>query len=906
MTEKKRIHIVPHTHWDREWYLPLEEYRIKLVDLVDHLLEVLEKEPEYQYFMLDGQTVVLEDYLKIRPENKERLKKLIAKGRVLIGPWYILPDEFLVSAESHIRNLLLGDKICREFGGKMEVGYLPDSFGHIAQMPQILKGFGLETAVIWRGIGKEVESTEFIWQAPNGSKVLTVYLPFGYCAGAALPSKVDDCERRINSIIQKLSPLATTNLLLLMNGCDHLRAQPHLPSLIREVNQKMDSALLVHSSLPIFFKELREKIPELTPYQKEWRSGERTPILTGTLSSRMYLKQWNKRVQILLEKWVESFSTFAYLTGRSYPSSLIWHAWRYLLKNHPHDSICGCGVDEVHEEMTARFKKARQMGERLYTQALNYLAANIDTANSEVNLVVFNPLANIRTDLVEVEVELDSELIRTSDWQVGRLIEIREKERMGPFPTLLRAYDEENKEIPSAIETVERVEKVKYPSDDLPQVYRTTRYRLNLLAREVPGLGYRTYRIKPSYEKEVEKKPEEPKLENEYLKVTPNVKNGTLGIYDKETKRSYRNGNLFVDGGDAGDEYTYSPPWEDRIISSVKAKSQIKWKAFNPVRSTLRIEIHLELPVSLSKDRKKRSSQTVDCPITSYVSLYPGVKRVDVRTIFENRAKDHRLRVMFPTEIETDTAYAEGHFQVVSRKVSPLEKKDWMEKSSGISHQQNFVDINNGDFGLTIANRGLPEYQIVEEDHRSIIALTLLRCVGWLSRGDLLTRKGHAGWPLSTPGAQCLGTHTFHYSLIPHGGDWQKARTYLQAEGFNTPMRGRQTESHFGKLPGRMSLVEIKPESLILSALKKAEEEEAVILRLYNTLPKSIEGSLSFFFPLKEAYLAGLNERPRETLKIQPKDSVKVKAKGFEIITLNLVFKKNSGIDRFARPGSHG
>jgi alpha-mannosidase len=893
MTDKKRIHIISHTHWDREWYLPLEEYRIKLVDLVDRLLDVLEKDPEYKYFMLDGQTVVLEDYLKIKPENKERLKKLIAKGRLLIGPWYILPDEFLVSAESHIRNLLLGDKISQEFGGKMEVGYLPDSFGHIAQMPQILRGFGIETAVIWRGVGKEVKRTEFIWQAPDGSKALTVYLPFGYCTGAALPSAVDDLNHRIKSMVEKLFPLATTNLLLLMNGCDHLEPQPELPRLITEVNKKMDSALLVHSSLPAFFKELREKVYDLPIYRKEWRSGERAIIVAGTLSSRMYLKQWNKKVQILLEKWVEPFSTFAYLAGKSYPSSLIWHAWRYLLKNHPHDSVCGCGVDEVHEEMVTRFKKAQQVGEELCSQAINYLAANAHTADNEVNLVVFNPLPNRRTDIVEATVELDSELIRRADLQAGRLIEIREKEKIGDLPTLLRIYDEEDKEIPSVIEKAERVEKIKYPPNELPQVYRTTSFHLTLLARDIPGPGFRTYRIKPSYEKEIGKKPEALKLENEYLKLTPNLENGALDIYDKETKRSYKNCNLFVDGGDAGDEYTYSPPCEDSLISSAEAKSQIKWETFNPVRHTLRIAIHLELPLSLSKDRKKRSSKTVDCLIISYVSLYPGIKRVDVKTVVENKAKDHRLRVMFPTEIETDTSYAEGHFQVVSRKISPLETTEWMEKSYGISPQQNFVDINNGDFGLTIANQGLPEYEILEENKQSIIALTLLRCVGWLSQDGLLTRKGHAAWPLPTPGAQCLGTHTFHYSLIPHRSDWQRARTFIQAEGFNIPMRCWQTERHRGKLPGKMSLVEIKPESLIFSALKKAEEGEAIILRLYNTVPQTMEGSLSFFFPLKEAYLAGLNERPQKRLEIQPGNMVKITAKGFEIITLNLVFRNN-------------
>jgi len=173
--QKKEVHIISHTHWDREWYLTFEQFRVRLVKLVDHLLEILEKEPEYRCFMLDGQTVLLKDYLAIKPWNKERIKRYIKEGRILIGPWYVLPDEFLPGGESHIRNLLLGDKLCREFGGKMNEGYLPDSFGHIAQMPQILKGFGIKSAIFWRGVSNKVKTTEFIWEAPDGSRVFTIY-----------------------------------------------------------------------------------------------------------------------------------------------------------------------------------------------------------------------------------------------------------------------------------------------------------------------------------------------------------------------------------------------------------------------------------------------------------------------------------------------------------------------------------------------------------------------------------------------------------------------------------------------------------------------------------------------------------------------------------------------------------
>lgn len=889
--QKKEVHVISHTHWDREWYLTFEQFRIRLVGLIDHLLEIIEKEPKYRCFMLDGQTVLLEDYFTVKPWNKEKIKKYVKEGRILIGPWYVLPDEFLPGGESHIRNLLLGDKLCREFGGKMREGYLPDSFGHIAQMPQILKGFGIESAIFWRGVSNKVKTTEFIWQAPDGSEVFTLHLPFGYCSGAALPLNLDTCTRRIKNLVEKLATFATTHLLLIMNGCDHLEPQAELPRILSKINERLPDINLVQSDLPAFIRKIRKEVSELPRFKGEWRSGERAAILSGTTSTRIYLKQTSQRVETLLQRWVEPFTSFSWLTGNPYPESLIWQAWRYLLQNHAHDSICGCAVDEVHREVMERFSKAGQIGEGLCQEALHQLARKVDTSNKgRVNLIVFNPLQYTRTETIEVRIDLDERLIRKVDWEAGKIKSFNIKE--SSLPRGIKVRDAEGRSVPCHLKKVEVVEKLRFSPGNLPQVYLATRCHLSLWVKDLPGLGYRTFSLEPGPEKEGKGKLEKFVnfiLENEYLKVIPHPQDGSLTIYDKETGKKYQGCNVFSDGGDAGDEYTYSPPEEDKVLSTRNRKAKIEWEENNPTGSILKIQTSLDLPLSLTEDRKKRSSQTVICPITSYISVYPGVKRVDVKTVIENRARDHRLRVLFPSDIQTNTCFAETHFQVMSRNIGSPQEKVWVEKYVGTSPQKSFVDLNDGRVGLTIANRGLPEYEVMKEEGKATIALTLLRCVGWLSREDLLTRKGHAGWSLPTPEAQCLGQHTFEYSIIPHRGSWEEAKSYIQAHSFNVPFRWAQTEKHPGELPSELSFFRIYPDNLVVSAIKKEEDGDSIILRIYNTTSSPCEGILYSYFPLREARIVELNERFRQNLRVDTQNRVRFKAKEWQIVTLQLI-----------------
>jgi len=880
VAKRYKAFIVSHTHWDREWYLPFQLFRMKLVKLIDKLLDVLEGDPRFGSFTLDGQTIVIGDYLDVRPEREGDLKRFVREGRILIGPWYILPDEFLVSGEATIRNLILGHRIAEEFGGVMKVGYIPDPFGHISQMPQILRGFGMDSCVLWRGLNDEGRAlpTEFYWQAPDGSKVLTVHLRMSYCNAANLPEKSEEALKRVEVILRALASSASTSNVLLMNGCDHLEPQPFLPTLIEALNREIEDARLVQGTLMEYIQATRDEAPELPTIKGEQRSPRYAPLLPGVLSTRMYIKQENAKSQTLLERWAEPFSAFAWILGKDYPGAFLWRAWRYLLENHPHDSICGCSVDQVHRENLTRFQWCQQIANEITDQSLENVIENINTIEKDATsfTVVFNPLGWTLTEAVQIGLKLPREMGNFS---------IRGPEgKIVPHQVLSRTDGEAE---------------------------------ILLLAEDVPPCGYKAYGVYPTTKEpsfSTSLKADGNTLENEFLKVKVKP-DGTLTVTDKKTGKVYHNVNAFEDSGDTGDEYNYSPPQEDRAINSVNGTASIELLESGPVAATIKVSMQLSLPKGLSEDRRKRSGEETVCPITSFVRLCPGAPRVDIKTVVENTAEDHRLRVLVPTDLVTDSSYADGPFDVVKRpvelpqvevskeflrigevlgwKMPPVEGRPegWIEDAVPIYPSQTFVDVNDGDHGVTVIHKGLPEYEVKRTSEGTIIALTLLRCVGWLSRPDLLTRRGNAGPMIPTPEAQCPGKHVFEYSLAPHRGTYVTGKTYQLAHQFNASLKALQTEKNRGSLPPVLSFVSIEPDELVLSAVKKAERKDALILRLYNIADKEIMGKVKLYKPVKEAVFVDLNENPTDNrpLKVSSEGLLNLKVGPSKIVSVKLV-----------------
>jgi len=828
------MHVISHTHWDREWHLTFQEFRIRLVDLIDRLLDLLEGDPGYKVFHLDGQTIVLEDYLEIRPENEGRLRKLVTDGRILIGPWYLLNDEFLTSGEATIRNLLIGHAICDDWGSLMPIGYIPDQFGHISQMPQILRGFGLDNAIYGRGRPLiEGRKTEFIWRAPDGSQVTACLMAFWYNNAQRFPEDPDEALAYAGRARDQLLPHVTVPHLLLMNGVDHLFPQDNLPPILAGIQERLpEGQRIVHSTLPDYMEALRQAAPELETHTGEMREDRGGAILAGTLSARMYLKQANERCQTLLERWAEPMASIAWMLGDPYPHGYLTYAWKLLLQNHPHDSICGCSSDVTHKDMEPRFRHVEQIGEEHLSRSLSSICARVDTSHipdGAAALHVWNSLNWERTDVVEAVVDFPAD-------QNVRAIRVLHADG-GETPVHMRRAAPHNKSILSPVE--------------LPKTVPVTRFGFALVARDVPSCGYATYIVEPAGPG-----PSPPALlktthssaENEFLSLRIEA-DGSLSIDTKgDRPRSYRGLNRFADDGEVGDEYLHRSPVADRVVTSAGWSPTISQIEDGPEIARFEVAGRLMLPER--SDVAARSDRLVPCDITSRITVAAGVPRIDIETTVVNRSKDHRLRALFPSGIDTDVVQAETPFDVVTRPARIPD--DWIEGSQ-FNAQQSFVGVTDGDVGLGIINRGLPEYEALADEERTI-ALTLIRAV------DKLSVRGEGPDLPPTEDAQMIGEWTFEYAIFPHGGSWDEGGLLHQAHAHNAPMRAVQDCRHDGSLPTRYSFLTVDPDELVVSCIKRAEKGNGLVVRCYNPTDADLRARLGSGRHMRGAAVTNMRE----------------------------------------------
>ncbi|MCI0819022.1 MAG: hypothetical protein J4O12_01875 [Chloroflexi bacterium] len=857
--EPRRFIVVSHTHWDREWYLPFEAFRVRLVRMMDALIELFERDPGFKHFVLDGQTVPLDDYLEIRPERRETIERLVRDGRLLIGPNYILPDEFLIGGEAWVRNLMVGIRSARRYGGVMNVGYSPDAFGHIAHLPAILRGFGIDSVAIWRGVSSDVKVSEFRWAAPDGSEVLAIHFPYGYGFMSQVPEDRDGLASTLGNIRSLLEPLATTRNVLVPNGTDHLPALSGLSAVIETANEILDGATMEHGTYPQFVAAVREELgdryDDLPSLSGEFRSSDRSNVLPGVLSARMWLKQRYAQCEDLLARYAEPLAAWAHLQRRANGGSpertaedrrLLQHAWKLLLQNGPHDSVTGCSVDAVYDDVRLRFQKCEQIGEAVYFAALSEIA-EAAAPSGEACAVAWNPLNVSRSDFCTVRVPV----------------------REGEEPT--HAVDESG--VAAPLQPVERG--LHSPVD------RRERVVFGFVANEVPALGYKVFRLERRQTAASTAPAGAAAIENEFFRVTGEA-DGTLTVEDKRDGRVLRGLNRFVDVGDRGDEYTFDPVPDDRTVDRPSGSVGVKVAEAGPARWTLEVRQTYSLPARLMSDRTARDEERVECEITSRVRLYAGVARVDVETEVDNRAEDHRLRVLFPAGVATGHSDAEQHFGVVRRPVAaPPEAANAPESPVAYYPQKTFTDLSDGESGLMIANRGLAEYEVMtEEDGTATLAVTLLRCVGWLSRDDLSMRRGHAGPGFETPGAQMSGRWTFEYSLIPHAGGWPEA--FTEAHAFARPLRSLRTSRGGGRLPREGSLLTVDTSELVVSTVKLAEDDDGVVARAYNIADEPIVAGVVLNEAHASVSAVDLNEEnAAETeasrLALQPNEIVTLK-----------------------------
>jgi len=857
-TAKAEVLVVPHTHWDREWYLTFEEFRYWLVRALDRVVALEGDDPAFR-LVLDSQTLPLLDYLAVRPEQEEKIRRLVENGRLQVGPWFTQPDEFLVSGEALIRNLLLGHRIACRFGRVMKDGYIPDSFGHVAQLPQILRGFGIDTVFIMRGADQICENTgkgEFLWQGPDGSEAFVHVFSEGY--GISLPRE----PAELAAFAKKLAGLldkSCTGAILLPLGGDH---QEPLADLSRVLSSLGELFSGFHFRLGTFsdYADLLRKAP-LQKVTGELRSGGRRHfILSGVYSARMVIKQRNAAVETWLEKYAEPLSALAYLCGHDL-TPFVLAAWELLLQNHAHDSICGTGVDEVHQEMMVRYAKAEAIARTVTQEAMRIVGEKISKPHHPgIPVLVFNPCPYPRREEVVVPVD----------------------EPAGPECMVVDAL---GVSVPGKV-----IGKRLFSEDILKGVKH--RYKaLVAFQADLPPLGFKMCTIMPATTKHsYSLVTNSCTVENEFYRVEVGY-DGTFTLTDKESGEVFKGLGFFEDSGDAGDEYNYSPPVPQKIITSHGCKAEVQVVEDFPWKGTLRADLVLSLPRGLSEDRMARSREFVECPITVFVSLQRGIKRVDIAVEIENNAYDHRLRLAFPTGFKTTHALAEDTFWVIQRPVSrAIAEGDWIESPSATHPQKAFVAVESEGRGFAVINRGLPEYEVTEV---GTIFVTLLRGVGWLSRDDLRTRKGHAGPPYPVPEAQCLGRHRFELALYTYRGTWEEARLLEVAHAFRAPPIGVQLDKK-GKdlLPSELSFLALRPGGLVLSALKVAEDRRSIVVRLYNPTSRAISGQISFWAQPLEAEWTRLDEFPLEQIHIFSGLTIPLTLRSGEIKTLKLRFSR--------------
>jgi alpha-mannosidase len=920
------VHLVPHTHWDREWYEPFQRFRLRLVDMVDDVLERAEADPRF-CFTFDGQTAMLEDYLEIRPEAEPRIQALVATGQLAVGPWRILSDEFLIAGETLVRNLEAGLARARRFGEAMAVGYLPDEFGHAAQVPQLLRRAGLEHACVWRGVPAAVDHHEFHWAAPDGSTVRTEYLVGGYGNAAALFSFPDNLDAAATQLLELLGPYFGADPVLAMYGTDHSAPLPDLLRLVEGLNRGQDRYRVRVGTLAGYVLDGHDghdrHDDQLPSWQGELRSSARANILMGVISARVGLKAACSRAERLLARYAEPLQA---LHGTGWPAPFLDLGWRRLVESSGHDSITGCGADAVADHVAVRLSEAAQLGGGLAER----VAAEVAGRVPRDAVVVLNPSPFPRAGLVELDLAVPD------DWDEVAL----------ELPGGWRAATQELGRHHALVHTERR------PGSRLTELFRRIHGR-HLYNRFLNGvtadLADGTYRLTF----EVDDHPDPPHLDLDQLRLEVETAAGTApdaewevrvlapprrrllaqvpvlalgwtavvarrgrgalpapaaawpsaasadpvaagpgrlnnGLVSVEVAADgtldlragevvLRGAGRLVDGGDAGDLYNYAPPTDDLLVTEPE-RVAVTTLAAGPVSGRLAVERTYRWPLGLDAAATARSADQAAVRTVTSVELRAGEPFVRLRVEFDNPCRDHRLRLHLPLATAATSSFAEGQFAVVERGTSA--EGGHGEVPLPTFPASGFVDAG----GAAVLLDQVTEYELLTDPPE--LALTLLRSVGQISRDVHRYRDEPAGPQTPTPGAQCLGPVAASLAVQPHPGAWHQDRVLTQMEQFRhdlltAPGGGPPEAPGARAAPG----LAVQAEGVTLSALRR--RGDWLELRLAAQHPAPVTATVTVGGRLVAAREADLLGRPGDDLPVAGA-SLRLNLAAWEIRTVQL------------------
>lgn len=941
----KKVHLINGTHWDREWRHTAEQSKLRLVDLMDNIITLLETKPQYKYFCVDGGTIVIEDYLTIRPENKDRIIKLIKDKRMFVVNWYTLPETNTVAPESLVRNLLLGHKRADELGGGMKSGYTATSYGQPSQLPQLYRGFGISDAIFYRGTNKHILTPLFIWEGADGSQIDTLRTFdevtrtnwFFYVHGPAvlgkgekdltytynkdqIPVHMADMQsyekaftllhedfdyihdtavqkKAMDNLLKQASPYAIGDHILALNMEDNDEPYKYLPELIEDMNKLYPDIQIEQCSMDDYMAQIKA----VKGYKKATHHGELryttmeynnfNALLGATHSSRIKIKLLNDECENNLLNIAEPLASYAAAYGKEYPRTNIDRAWEYLLKCHAHDSICGAAVDRAHEDMMYNFSLAKTVAEECANRSCTALYSHINTKknflSTDHTLTVFNTLPFARKEVIEIVIDTPKSKGQAVDIGVGGASDVGDfydivDEKGNKVPYVELSRDD----ISIGVEREMDTKAIKFNAD-----------RKHILVEvEVPQNGFKTYALRfrqPEFAYDPQIIPsrkliarDNGVLENEFIKVEINS-DGTFDLTDKISGRKMPKQLYFTDDGEVGSAHISVKPKHNATYTTLGNNAKITMLESNTLRGVYKIDLTLSIPAEATIDGVDRTRQFKDLPISTIITLEKGSKFLRLKTTLVNEIRDHKLVMNFPSHVyDADWVDCESAWDVAHRTINHKDTKDNFDQYLPFQPMQNFVDVSDGKNGLAVLTKGLREYEVDDDTNRTI-KITLIR-----TQRAYMTANGKMNIDEldKYTGQHSFGKMVYEYSLYPHQGNFEDALVWNTAYQAKTPLKAIQGVAIDGELPDTASFFTVNPErKIMISAIKQAEDGNGITLRVYNTTNETLPMTIETILPAAKVERVRLDEKFIEDTNFDGKKwSMDIGAKKIETFILRL------------------
>jgi mannosylglycerate hydrolase len=866
--EPLEVHVVAHTHWDREWYHQAERFRQRLVPLIDELLD--EPPAPGQSFLLDGQGIVLEDYLAVRPERAAELSLLLRDGRLEAGPWYVLADELIPGGEALVRNLLAGRALLRRLRAEPPpVLYSPDSFGHPAILPELAAGFGCGLVVAWRGYGSSrwLRGDTARWRGPSGVEVTLYSLPpDGYEFGSSLPTALAEARERWGQIARVLSERAATGVVLLLNGADHHARQARQSDAVTALASAAMPARVKASSLRVAAMRIEEaaRAAHLPVVHGELRdSYGYTWTLQGTLGVRAGQKRRNAMVERTLVRDTEPWIALQPGSGAQATRALLQAAWRTVLQSHPHDTLCGTSVDAVASAMDDRLRSAESQSQGLREDAVLGLAGHdrelvrkaLD--DSRPLVVLRNAAPRARAGVVELVLTATEAVVAVGPGSATRQ----------GTPRKLPAWGVEG--MPVQILSRRSTTALTESPRDYPRADRVTAVQALGWVESIPGYALETRPQRRGARAAIPHpvNVEAFSIDNGLLRVWVSPL-GEVSVDDRGSGRVVENLLSFEQMVDAGDLYT--PALREPLAAARLRRLQVTHRG--PLRG------ELALRFALGDARRGRGSATVR------LQLDAGLRALRIVLAGTNRDGDQRLRLRIATGLAGSSTVADAAFVPVHRE--PLivqEQEQHIERVVTTAPLHRWVARFGSGAGATVFSDGLTEYESADD---GAVLVTLFRATGQLSRADLPERPGHAGWPAPTPQAQAVGPWQAGLAFAMHGRDDWRTRQRIEtlADDVLLPLRG-ETLRYNLREARRAGGLELVGDGLTFSAACPSQEDGWLTLRCVNGRDTTVHGSWKLGRRITAAARARLDETRLAALEVQD-DAVHFTAAPHEIVTI--------------------